>query len=277
MTGAEVVNGAPGRAGNGQPDEPGSWELGGRTLDSRLIVGTGGAPSLDVLGRVIAASGPAPSPWPCGGPGRAGPGHCWAPCSRPGCASCPTRPAATPPARRCSPPGWAARRSAPTGSSWRSWPMTTRCSRTRGAAAGRAPARRGRVHRPSLHQRRPGPRPAAGRRGMCGGDAAGGPDRLGTRHPQSAQHRDDRGTGWRPRDPRRRDRHGQRRGVRDGAGLRRGPRRVGHHPGGRPGADGLRDAAGGAGRARRPGGRAHHAPLARGAVEPAGGDARRPA
>jgi len=57
MTGAEVVKGAPGGAGHGQLDEPGSWELGGRTLDSRLIVGTGGAPSLDVLGRVIAASG----------------------------------------------------------------------------------------------------------------------------------------------------------------------------------------------------------------------------
>jgi len=57
MTGAEVMNGAAGRAGNGQLDDPGSWELAGRALDSRLIVGTGGAPSLEVLGRVIAASG----------------------------------------------------------------------------------------------------------------------------------------------------------------------------------------------------------------------------
>src|ERR1700722_2599537 len=57
MTGAEMVNGAPGRTGNGQLDEPGSWELGGRTLDSRLIVGTGGAPRLDVPGRGIAPSG----------------------------------------------------------------------------------------------------------------------------------------------------------------------------------------------------------------------------
>jgi thiazole synthase len=32
------------------------WHLAGRTLSSRLIVGTGGAPSLDVLGRVLAAS-----------------------------------------------------------------------------------------------------------------------------------------------------------------------------------------------------------------------------
>jgi thiazole synthase len=35
----------------------GTWTLGGRTLISRLIVGTGGAQSLDVLGKVLAASG----------------------------------------------------------------------------------------------------------------------------------------------------------------------------------------------------------------------------
>src|SRR5262249_19288425 len=35
------------------------WVLAGRTLSSRLIVGTGGAPSLDVLGRVLDASGTA--------------------------------------------------------------------------------------------------------------------------------------------------------------------------------------------------------------------------
>ena len=33
------------------------WLLAGRALTSRLIVGTGGAPSLDVLGKVLAASG----------------------------------------------------------------------------------------------------------------------------------------------------------------------------------------------------------------------------
>jgi thiazole synthase len=33
------------------------WHLAGRDLNSRLIVGTGGAPSLDVLGKVLAASG----------------------------------------------------------------------------------------------------------------------------------------------------------------------------------------------------------------------------
>ena len=40
------------------PSPPGhSWQLAGRDLTSRLIVGTGGVPSLDVLGKVLAASG----------------------------------------------------------------------------------------------------------------------------------------------------------------------------------------------------------------------------
>jgi thiazole synthase len=34
-----------------------AWQLGGRTLTSRLITGTGGATSLDVMARVLAASG----------------------------------------------------------------------------------------------------------------------------------------------------------------------------------------------------------------------------
>src|ERR1700749_2001628 len=37
------------------PAQP--WHLAGQDLTSRLIVGTGGAPSLDVLGKVLAASG----------------------------------------------------------------------------------------------------------------------------------------------------------------------------------------------------------------------------
>src|SRR5271168_5425161 len=37
--------------------ERGGWQVGGRTLTSRLIVGTGGAQSLDVLGKVLKASG----------------------------------------------------------------------------------------------------------------------------------------------------------------------------------------------------------------------------
>jgi thiazole synthase ThiGH ThiG subunit len=37
------------------PADP--WQLAGQKMTSRLIVGTGGAPSLDVLRRVLAASG----------------------------------------------------------------------------------------------------------------------------------------------------------------------------------------------------------------------------
>ena len=37
-------------------NEPG-WRVADRTLTSRLIVGTGGAQSLDVLGKVLKASG----------------------------------------------------------------------------------------------------------------------------------------------------------------------------------------------------------------------------
>src|SRR6202789_3559377 len=39
------------------PAERGRWQVGGRTLTSRLIVGTGGAPSLDVLAKVLKACG----------------------------------------------------------------------------------------------------------------------------------------------------------------------------------------------------------------------------
>ena len=43
----------------GQPlaDTDQAWSIGGRTLDSRLIVGTGGAQSLEVLRKVLIASG----------------------------------------------------------------------------------------------------------------------------------------------------------------------------------------------------------------------------
>ena len=59
MTDSDSRNGA----GAGRPAAPAagqhgeSWVLAGRTLNSRLIVGTGGVPSLDVLKRVLAASG----------------------------------------------------------------------------------------------------------------------------------------------------------------------------------------------------------------------------
>jgi len=42
--------------GHARVDEDQAWTIGGRTLTSRLIVGTGGAQSLDVLRKVLAAS-----------------------------------------------------------------------------------------------------------------------------------------------------------------------------------------------------------------------------
>jgi len=63
MTDSIVLNeNHPAAAGPAPPGRPGdSWALGGRELASRLIVGTGGVPSLDVLGRVLRASGTAVS------------------------------------------------------------------------------------------------------------------------------------------------------------------------------------------------------------------------
>jgi thiazole synthase len=46
--------GWPSVSGTGAPAA--HWQLAGKTLTSRLIVGTGGAPSLEVLGKVLAAS-----------------------------------------------------------------------------------------------------------------------------------------------------------------------------------------------------------------------------
>ena len=43
--------------GSVPPPSARPWHLAGRDLTSRLIVGTGGATSLDVLGKVLAVSG----------------------------------------------------------------------------------------------------------------------------------------------------------------------------------------------------------------------------
>jgi thiazole synthase len=62
MTETQMPNGALGNPTSpvaGEPAAPGSWRLAGRTLVSRLILGTGGAPSLEVLRQVIEASGAA--------------------------------------------------------------------------------------------------------------------------------------------------------------------------------------------------------------------------
>jgi thiazole synthase len=61
MTDAELLNetaaGPPAAPAGALVGEP--WVLAGRSLSSRLIVGTGGVPSLDVLRRVLDASGTA--------------------------------------------------------------------------------------------------------------------------------------------------------------------------------------------------------------------------
>ena len=60
---------------------------------------------------------------------------------------------------------------------------------------GRRGARRRRLRRAALHQRRPDPRAPPGGRRLRGGDAARLADRLGHGHPQPVQHRADRRAG----------------------------------------------------------------------------------
>jgi thiazole synthase len=61
LTSTDTLNGTPAAEATPSPAglAGGAWELAGRTLSSRLFVGTGGVQSLDVLRRVIAASGTA--------------------------------------------------------------------------------------------------------------------------------------------------------------------------------------------------------------------------
>src|SRR5487761_1501015 len=76
MTGNQRPNGkAPARPAAPAPSRSGqSWALAGRTLPSRLIVGTGGVQSLDVLQRVLEASGTGLSTGAMRRVGPAGPG-----------------------------------------------------------------------------------------------------------------------------------------------------------------------------------------------------------
>jgi thiazole synthase len=58
VTDTDFLNAQAGRAASpppGRGDEP--WALAGQTLTSRLILGTGAVPSLEVLGQIIGASG----------------------------------------------------------------------------------------------------------------------------------------------------------------------------------------------------------------------------
>jgi thiazole synthase len=62
MTSADILNGKQAAAGQEPAGLAGdSWEIAGRTLNSRLIVGTGGVQSLEVLRQVLAESGTAMS------------------------------------------------------------------------------------------------------------------------------------------------------------------------------------------------------------------------
>ena len=76
----------------------------GITLGSRLIMGTGGAPSLDGLGAALVASGTelttvAMRRYSAPKPRRSAEATSSACCLKTTSASCPTRPAASPPAR----------------------------------------------------------------------------------------------------------------------------------------------------------------------------------
>ena len=95
----------------------------------------------------------------------------------------------------------------------------------------------------------------------------GSPDRLRARHPQPAQLPADHRARARAGDPGRGRRHGLGRGARDGAGLRGGDAGLGGDPGAGAGADGGGDAARGrGGAAGAPGGPHPAPPLRRGVL-----------
>ena len=75
MTDADVMS----QAARPAPADP--WVLAGRELASRLILGTGGVQSLDVLRRVLDASGTALTTVAMRETEQA---LCWARCGRPG-------------------------------------------------------------------------------------------------------------------------------------------------------------------------------------------------
>ena len=129
-------------------------------------------------------------------------------------------------------------------------------ARPRRAARGRRGARGRRLHRAALHERRPDPRPPPGGRGLRGRDAARLADRQRHGHQQPLQPAPDRGAGARAGDPRRRRGHRLRRRARHGGGLRRRAARQRDLARGRPARDGARDAEGDRGRPRGARGRA---------------------
>jgi thiazole synthase ThiGH ThiG subunit len=100
-----------------------TWTIGGRTLTSRLIVGTGGAQSIDLLRKVLAASGTQLTTVAMRRVTAAGEGSLLGMIRQAGVDLLPNT-------AGCHTATEAARRSAPTGSSSKSSPTTSRCCRT---------------------------------------------------------------------------------------------------------------------------------------------------
>ena len=101
------------RAGRLTMDDP--FVIAGAAISSRLIMGTGGAPSLDVLDRALAASGTELTTVAMRRVDPAASGRCSTCSPRAASACCRTRRAASPRPRRCGRPGWPARRWTRTG------------------------------------------------------------------------------------------------------------------------------------------------------------------
>ena len=173
-----------------QTDDP--LVLGGQKFGSRLIMGTGGAPSLDVLGRALTASGTELTTVAMRRVDPASRGSVLDVLAErgikvlPNTAGCFTAAEAVRTARLA---GEALGHDlGQAGGHRRRGDAAARPGR---AARRRRAAGRRRLHGPAVHQRRPGAGQAAGAGGLRGGDAARRADRLRPRHPQSAQHRAD--------------------------------------------------------------------------------------
>ncbi|CAA9527037.1 MAG: Thiazole synthase, partial [uncultured Solirubrobacteraceae bacterium] len=141
------------------------------------------------------------------------------------------------------------------------------------AAARRRGARRRRLHRPALHDRRPGARAAPRGRRMRGGHAARLADRQRHGHREPVQPAAHRRAGERAGDPRRRRGHGVRRDARARARRRRGPHRHRHLARGGARRDGAGDPPRRRGRPAGPRGGPHPAAPVRRGVDAARGKA----
>ena len=250
--------------------------IAGTQFASRLIMGTGGAPSLEVLEQALLASGTELTTVAMRRLDPAAQGSVLdvlAAARHPGAAEH----GGLLHRRR----GGAHRAAGPRGAGHRLGEARGHRRRAHAAARSGRAARRGRdaggrrLHGAAVHQRRPGARPQAGGGRVRGGHAARLADRLRARHPQPAQHRSssseragvpvvlDAGIGT-----------ASRRRAGDGAGLRRGAARLRGDPGAAPGPDGARPcahavSAGRLARARR----ADPAPPPRAGVVPGAGAA----